>query len=329
MNRTRQFAIMLVITALLCSCGKQNTTKTTTIAVIPKGTTHEFWKSIHAGAVKASREFKVEIIWKGPLREDDRDQQISVMEDFISRGVNGIVLAPLDDIALRAPVANATRANIPVVIIDSDLKSDDYVSFVATDNHLGGVMGGRELGRLLGGKGRVVMLRCLEGSASTTNREQGFLDAMKEFPGITVVSENQYGGPTVETAYRASENLLGPLKASQGKLTVDGIFTVNESTTFGMLRALQDAGCAGSVLFVGFDSSTKLVEGLRNKHINALVLQNPFRMGYDGVAAVVKHLRGEKLDRRMDTGVTLVTPQNMDQPEMQQLISPDLSPWLQ
>ncbi len=325
--------VCLIFTVLLLfwlpiSCSKQNATTTTTIAVIPKGTTHEFWKSIHAGALKAAKELKVELIWKGPLREDDRDQQISVVEDFISRGVTGIVLAPLDDIALRAPVANATRAHIPVVIIDSDLKSDDYISFVATDNHLGGVMGGRELARILGGKGRVVMLRCMEGSASTVNREQGFLDAMKEFPGITIVSANQYGGPTTETAYRASENLLGPLKASAGKLTIDGIFAVNESTTFGMLRALQDAGCAGNVTFVGFDSSTKLVEGLRNKHINALVLQNPFRMGYDGVSIMVKHLRGEKVDRRQDTGVTLVTPENMDQPEMRQLISPDLSQWL-
>ena len=173
------------------------------------------------------------------------------------------------------------------------------------------------------------MLRCLEGSASTTNREQGFLDAMKEFPGITVVSENQYGGSTVETAYRASENLLAPLKAGTARLTVDGIFAVNESTTFGMLRALQDGGFAGNVFFVGFDSSTKLVEALRNKHINALVLQNPFRMGYDGVTTLVKHLRGEKVERKVDTGVTLVTPDNMDQPDIKQLISPDLSQWLQ
>lgn len=324
-----RFWLVLLIVWLPLSCGKQGSPKTTTIAVIPKGTTHEFWKSIHAGAIKASRELNVEIIWKGPLREDDRDQQISVVEDFISRGVNGIVLAPLDDIALRSPVSNATRAGIPVVIIDSDLKSDDYTSFVATDNHLGGVMGGRELARLLGNKGRVIMLRCLEGSASTDNRERGFLDAMKEFPDITIVSQNQYGGPTVETAYRASENLLAPLKAAAGKLTIDGIFTVNESTTFGMLRALQDAGCAGNVFFVGFDSSTKLVEALRNNHLNALVLQNPFRMGYDGVTTVVKHLRGEKVERKIDTGVTLVTPAVMDQPEMKQLISPDLSQWLQ
>jgi ribose transport system substrate-binding protein len=336
MNHMLSFTLSSALACALAmgisSCGKQEdkaARKGTTIAVIPKGTTHEFWKSIHAGAVKASRELNVDIIWKGPLREDDREAQISVMEDFISRGVNGIVLAPLDDIALRGPVTNATRAGIPVVIIDSDLKSEEYVSFAATDNYLGGKMGAEELIRLLNGKGRVIMLRCLEGSASTVNRERGFLDAMAAAPGITVVSANQYGGATVETAYRASENLLAPLKDAQGMLTIDGIFTPNESTTFGMLRALQDGGVAGKVFFVGFDSSTKLVEALRSRQLHALVLQNPMAMGYLGVKAAVAHLRGEKVQKRIDTGVTLVTGTNMDQPEIQELIQPDLARWLE
>ncbi len=317
---------------LLSSCSKQQSGQPAgqvTIAVIPKGTTHEFWKSIHAGALKAARELKVEVIWKGAMKEDDRDAQISVMEDFISRGITGIVLAPIDDIALRAPVTNAVRGGIPVVIIDSDLKSDDYVSFVATDNYLGGKMGAQELIRLLKGKGRVIMLRLLEGSASTTFREQGFLDVAATVQGIEVVSSNQYAGPTVETAYRTSENVLAPLKDGQGGLTIDGIFCPNESSTFGMLRALQDAGLAGKVTFVGFDSSTKLVEALEKGEIKALVLQSPFKMGYLGVTSIVQHLRGEKVQKRIDTGVTLVTRENMHQPEIKELIQPDLTTWLQ
>src|SRR5437867_3619132 len=127
-----------------------------TIAVIPKGTTHEFWKSINAGAIKAERELnrggaKVEVIWKGPLREDDRDQQIQVIENFISRRVSGIVVAPLDSKALVRPVSTATRAKVPVVVIDSGLKSDNYVSYIATDNFKGGQLGAEHLGKLLGG----------------------------------------------------------------------------------------------------------------------------------------------------------------------------------
>src|SRR5436853_5428415 len=162
-----------------------------TIAVIPKGTTHEFWKAIHAGAVKAQEELtasgtKVEIIWKGPLREDDRDQQIQVVENFISRKVSGIVLAPLDSKALVQPVATAARAKVPVVIFDSDLKSDKYVSFVATDNYKGGVLAGEQMAKLLGNKGNVILLRYQVGSASTEAREAGFLDALKEYPGIKI-----------------------------------------------------------------------------------------------------------------------------------------------
>jgi ribose transport system substrate-binding protein len=300
-----------------------------TVAVIPKGTTHEFWKSVHAGAVKASRELGVTVIWKGPLKEDDRDAQISVVEDFISRKVSGIVLAPLDDAALRVPVANAVRSGIPVVIFDSDLQSQDYVSFVATDNFKGGQLAGQELARRLGGKGKVVMLRYQEGSASTMNREKGFLDAIAVHPDIQVVSANQYGGATTETAYKASENLLAPLKTAEGGLGVDGIFCPNESTTFGMLRALQDGGLAGKVSFVGFDSSAKLVEALRRGEIHGLVLQNPLKMGYLGVKTLVAHLGGEAVEKRLDTGAVLVTKENMDQTDVAELLQPDLAQWLE
>jgi ribose transport system substrate-binding protein len=334
--RGTKFIITCLSLMVLTSCGgqQQETVREKgipedkpTIAVIPKGTTHEYWKSVHAGAVKASREMDAEIIWKGPLKEDDREAQISVVENFITRGVDGICLAPLDDTALRTPVTSAVRAEIPVVIFDSDLKSDDYVSFVATDNHKGGYMAGQYMARLLEGQGRVVVLRYQEGSASTAQREQGFLDAIAEQEGIEVVSANQYGGATTETAYQASENLLGPLK-TEGGLTIDGIFCPNESTTFGMLRALQDAALAGKVTFIGFDSSPKLVEALEKKQIHGLVLQNPFQMGYLCVKTMMRHLKGEDVEKRVDTGAALVTPENMNKPEIQQLLSPDLSQWL-
>lgn len=321
----KHFLLIAVCALLMTGCGPgaQDPAGKTTIAVIPKGTTHEFWKSVHAGARKAADELDVRIIWKGPLKESDREAQIKVVEDFITRGVDGIVLAPLDDVALRAPVQNASRLGIPVVIIDSALKSDAQVSFVATDNYRGGKIAGDHLAELLDGEGRVVMLRYQEGSASTMNREKGFLDAVKEHEGIEVVSANQYGGATTESAYQAGENLLSPLK-TEGGLSIDGIFCPNESTTFGMLRALQESGLAGKVRFVGFDASAKLVEAMRDGEIDALTVQNPMRMGYLGVKTMIRHLRGEDVRSRIDTGVTLVTPEKMDEPKIQQLLDPDL-----
>jgi ribose transport system substrate-binding protein len=325
----------IVISAFVgCKREKPEGATTYRIAVIPKGTTHVFWKSIHAGALKAQEELKasgvnVEVIWKGPLKEDDRESQIRVVEDFVTRGVSGIVLAPLDDAALRMPVKDAVSNGIPVVIIDSDLKSEDYVSFVATDNYVGGQKGGQRLAEILDGKGKVIMLRYQEGSASTMNREQGFLDVLKkDYPGIEVVSANQYGGATTESAYIASENLLSPLRTPEGGLTIDGIFCPNESTAFAMLRALEDGGFAKKVKYVGFDSSDRLVMGLRNGSIQGLVLQDPINMGYLGVKTIVAHLRAEKVERRIDTGSAVATPENMDDPKMKNLLEPDYRKWL-
>ena len=314
--------------------GKEESTAKYHIAVIPKGTTHVFWKSIHAGAAKAEQELKesgldIKITWKGPLKEDDRESQIRVVEDFITRGVTGIVLAPLDDRALYMPVKDAVNNGIPVVIIDSGLKSDDYISFVATDNYVGGRKGGERLGELLGGKGKVILLRYQEGSASTMKREKGFLDVLKEeYPDIEVVSSNQYGGATTESAYMASENVLAPFRTPDGELTVHGIFCPNESTTFAMLRALQESRLAGKVKFVGFDSSERLVKGLRDGEIHGLVLQDPINMGYLGVKTMVAHLQGEKVTKLTDTGSDVATLENMDDPRMKDLLEPDVKKWL-
>jgi len=327
-------ALAVVLASVGCKQKTDESDNTYRTAVIPKGTTHIFWKSIHAGAIKAQQELKaagvnVEVIWKGPLKEDDRESQIRVVEDFITRGVSGIVLAPLDDAALRMPVKDAVNNGIPVVIIDSGLKSEDYTSFVATDNYIGGRKGGERLAEILGGKGKVIMLRYQEGSASTMNREQGFLDVLKEkYPDIEVVSANQYGGATTESAYQASENLLAPLRTADGKLTIDGIFCPNESTAFGMLRALEDSGLAGKVKYVGFDSSDRLVQGLRNGKIHGLVLQDPINMGYLGVKTLVTHLQGQKVEKRIDTGSTVATPENMDDPKIKNLLEPDFKKWL-
>lgn len=310
------------------SCKTKSGPKKLTIAVIPKGTTHEFWKTIHAGAVKAERELGVKIFWNGPRVEDDREGQVTVVEDFIGKGVSAIVLAPLDDVALAAPVATARQSGIPVIIIDSGLKSEDYASFVATDNYKGGYISGEHMAKILDGRGKVIMLRYQEGSASTMNRERGFLDAIGKHPGVEVVSSNQYGGATTESAFKASENLLATFKAGPGKLSVDGIFCPNESTVFAMLLALQGGKFAGNVHFVGFDSSPKLVEALAKGEVDSLTLQNPFNMGYIGVKTAVACLRGETVEKRVDTGVTLVTKQNMNEPEIKELLSPDLDKWL-
>lgn len=288
------------------------------LAVIPKGTTHVFWKSVEAGARAAGAEFGADIVWKGPLKENDRAQQIQIVEQFATEGVSGIVLAPLDDAALARPVAAAMSKKIPVVIIDSALRGEagkDFVSFAATDNRKGGEMGGVELAKLLGGKGEVALLRYQVGSASTDEREAGFLAAIKTNPDIKVIVDNRYAGPTAGEAKTAAMNMVDKLREARG------IFCPNESSTFGMLLALRQSNLAGKVRFVGFDTSPPLVEALRKGEIDALVAQDPAKMGYLGVKTCIDFIKGKTVDKAVDTGVRLVTRDNLDDPEIRKLIA--------
>jgi ribose transport system substrate-binding protein len=318
-----------VLLALLSLVPAPAAQKPYDIAVIPKGATHEFWKSVNAGAIQAQRELKAEgvqvkIIWKGPLREDDRDAQIQTVENFMTRRVSGIVLAPLDSQALAKPVANAVQAKIPVVIIDSDLKSDKYVSFVATDNYKGGALAAQHLAKLLGGKGNVLVLRYAVGSASTEAREAGFLEALKAFPELKLISSDQYAGPTRETAYQASQNLLNRFGHE-----LDGVFAPNETSTVGMTKAIRDLGKGkGKVKMIGFDATAQSLTDMKNGDVQGLIVQNPFKMGYLGVITLVHYLEGQKVEKRIDTGAVLVTPENMNQPEISELLHPPLAKYL-
>ncbi|MEW6351897.1 MAG: substrate-binding domain-containing protein [Thermodesulfobacteriota bacterium] len=284
------------------------------VAVIPKGTTHSFWNSVLAGAQKAAKEHDLEIFWTGPDREGDREKQIQIVEDFIVKKVAGIVLAPTDAGALVPVVERAAAAKIPVVIIDSDIETDKRVSFVATDNYAGGALAAKRMAKLLGGKGKVAVIKYMSGSASTTARENGFMETLKKgFPEIELV-EDRYGMDTVETALSAAEDVLTRHKE------LDGIFACNESTSRGTLRALESQGRAGTVKMIGFDAADALLKGLEAGRIDALVVQNPRAMGYDGVRMAVAAIKGESVKARIDTGVELVTKNRLNSPEIRALI---------
>jgi ribose transport system substrate-binding protein len=318
-------AVTIGICMMGCKKGAPDQSQRLTIAVIPKGTIHEFWKTVHAGADMAGRELGVDILWKGSLKEDDREAQISVVENIITRRVDGIVLAPLDDAALRRPVDEAMRIGIPVVIFDSGLQGDNYFSYVATDNFKAGQLAGQYMAKLLDSKGNVAVLRYAEGSDSTTKREDGFLNTIKAFKDIKIVTSNQYAGVTTESALQAAENLLSRFGATEGNLRIDGIFCATEPTALGILRALQNSGYAGKIKFIGFDSSDTMIAALQAGELSGFVVQNPMRIGYLGVKTLVGHIRCQQVPKRIDTGSTLVTIENIDQSEIHKLLHPDLS----
>jgi ribose transport system substrate-binding protein len=285
-----------------------------TIAVIPKGVAHFFWQSVHAGADAAGKESNVEIIWNGPAQETDYTGQIDIVEDAINRRVDGIVLAPTHRDALVPVVERAEREGIPVTIMDSGIGTENYVSYVATDNRQGGAVAADRLAARLNGKGKVAILGVKAGSVSTDEREQGFQDTIKrKYPGIQVVAF-QYGeSDRARSLDRATDILTA-------HPDLDGFFASNESSTVGAVQAVKQKGLAGKVVLVGFDSSPNLIEDLQAGAIDSLVLQNPYKMGYEAVKAMVAKLDGQQPPKRVDTGVKLLTKENLDTPEMQQLL---------
>ena len=287
-------------------------------AVIPKGSTHVHWKRVHLGAEKAAKELgDVEILWQGPQKEDDRQMQIQVLQNFVSRKVDAIIVAPLDDKALIPSVNSAKTRNIPVIIFDSGLASTNYDAYVATDNFEGGRLCALRLADQIGKKGNIIMLKYGEGSESTIKREAGFLEGLKEFPNIKIISGDQYSGATFEKAMQVSQNLLNKFG------NPDGIFCSNETSTMGMLRALELAGKAGKIKLVGFDINETLIKGIQNKILHGVAVQNPVQMGYQSVKTAYAIINKKEFKKNVDTGVTIVTAENLNDPKVQSIVYPD------
>src|SRR2546421_1030476 len=316
--KIRQMALILIaITAFLvfaAACNRKSGGGKRTIAVIPKGVSHFFWQSVHAGAESAAKELGVEITWNGPAQETDYTGQSNIVEDAINRRVDGIVLAPTHKDALTPVVERAAREGIPVTIMDSGIGTDKYVSYVATDNRQGGAVAAERLGEKLGGKGKIAILGVKAGSVSTDEREQGFQDTIKQkYPEIEIVAF-QYGeSDRAKSLDRATDILTA-------HPDLNGFFASNESSTVGAVQAIKQKSLAGKIVLVGFDSSPNLIEDLKAGAIDSLVLQNPFKMGYEAVKSMVAKLNGQEPPKRVDTGVKLLTKENLDTPEMQQLL---------
>ena len=325
MNR-RVFLSLGLLSCILAGCGGESGNKsdsdTLTIAVIPKGTSHEFWKSVHFGAEKAAEECgNVKIVWKGPVVESDTGSQIQVVKEMISRGVDGIALAPNQKGGLVDAVTESIEAKIPVVIFDSGLdEGPEIVSYVATDNFKGGQMAAEAMAKAIGEKGNVILLRYLAGSESTEQREEGFLEALKKYPDIKVVSSDQRGGDNTTSAKEKVDQLL----QLHGK-DLAGIFAVCEPNANGTLESLRNAGLDRKVKFIAFDPSDALIEGLEDGSCSGIVLQDPVEMGYRSVLTIVDSIKGKNAEAFISTGEYCATPENMGEDRMKELLKPQVS----
>ena len=312
-------ALLIAALCFVAGCDKEAATNETpnrprhVIAVIPKLTNTVYWQSVLAGAQEAGKDFGYEIIWDGPDRETNSARQIQIVDDAIARQVEGVLLAPVDRTALVPSVDKLAELKIPCVIIDSGLDAVRFISFASTDNYQGGVLAAQRMGHVLGGKGNVLVVRHIAGSHATIKRVSGFVDTLSnDFPGIKIV-DSQSGQDTAVIAKKVTEEML------RRHPDVQGLFACNVDMSVGALQALQELKRT-DVKMVAFDPDKSLIDGLRSGEVAAIILQNPYKMGYEGVKAVALHNKGQSSPRLIDTGVAVVTSENLTDPQIMRLL---------
>ncbi|MFZ5516127.1 MAG: ABC transporter substrate-binding protein [Candidatus Zhuqueibacterota bacterium] len=314
--KRRLLVISIILGALFfthCSTDSQKAT-TRKILVSPKGLVHSFWTTVKAGADSAGKEFGADVIWKGPTQETDIASQIAIVEDYINKGIDAIVLAACDAQGLIPVIQQAAEKNIPIITIDSGVDSDIPKSFIATDNSVAAQKGAQALARLIGEQGKVACIPFVPGAATSNWREQGFVEEIKKYPNIELLPI-RYSQSEVAVGMAVTEDIL------TGHPDIKGIFAANEAGTIGVVQALKTKNKLGQVKVVGFDAAPNEVEALTSGSLDALIVQDPFKMGYEGVKSAVAVLNGQHIPERIDTGVYVVTRDNLNQPEIVRLLS--------
>ena len=316
---SRRVAAAAALLLLFSAC---RANKTKRIAVVPKANSHEFWISVHAGVAAAAQKFGVEVVWNGPAQETEYDRQMQIVDSMIAQHVDGLAVAATERKALNRSLDRAAELGIPVTVFDSGVDSDNYMSFVATNNYQGGQMAARQLAGLIGGQGKVAMVMNIPGSVSTVDRERGFEDVIKaEFPKIEIVAR-QFSMSDRSKGMAAAENIL------TAHADLAGIFASSEPSSTGSALALKSRGLSGKVKCVGFDASDSLIEDLKGGTLDALVVQYPFKMGFESVTTLVDKLNGTTPPKRIDLPARVVTKADLDKPEIHELLYPDVKKYL-
>ncbi len=323
-SNTLKISSLLLLSFGLFGCPKETPKEADTkggsggenirIAVIPKGTSHSFWKGMEAGAKAAGKEQKVEIIWQGPDKENDITSQVNLVQDQANKGVQGVVLAATDATALVEPIKGLKAKGIPTVTVDSGVNQDVAECYIATDNVKGGQLGAEELAKATGKKGKVIMLLFLKGAVSNDEREKGFLEGLKKYPGMELVGTQYANSP--EEALNHVTNML------TAHPDVVGIFAASEPNGVGAANYLRQMKKVGQIKLVAYDTSAEEVSAMKEGVIESLIVQNPWEMGYQGVKTVLKSIRKKPIDKKMiDSGVVVVNKANMGRPDVQRLLT--------
>jgi ribose transport system substrate-binding protein len=314
----KRLLIIFLVGAIFSACPAFSQSNGVSVVFIPKSSDQDFWVFMREGVDKAIREAgNVSLTWRGPSYNDDTDAQINILKAYSRPGVDAIIIVPTDRVRLREPISKAAALGIKIVVVDSAVDGNDYQAFITTDNYDAGTLAAKRLSELLNAQGNVVVFRTVAGSASTEERAKGFIEYIKKTSPKMVIVADQYGGGSRGKALHGASRLLA------GTPRIDGVFAVNESASDGMLRALRAAGLAGKVKLVGFDATDFLIDGLRNRDVNGLVVQDPRQMGYLAIKAAIAAINNVPVTKKtIFTGTAMVTPENYQNQEIKTLLAP-------
>jgi len=288
-------------------CRRRETTKTYRIAVVTKALDSEFWLTLKRGAEAAAHAHpEVEVVVLAPEREINIDQQVAILEDQILKKVSALVVAPAGAAEVIPVLDKAKAAGIPVLLVDTDAPWPEKLSYIGTDNRLGGKLAGEYIVRALGGRGKVAVIRGILGVAAHEDRVAGFQEALARAPGIHVVTV-QPANSERALAMTVMENIL----TSHPDLRA--VFATNDQMALGAMEAIAARNLTGKIILVGFDATQEAVRAVKAGQMHAVIAQHPFEMGRRAVEAALKVLRGEPIEKRIDTGTTLVTRENADE----------------
>jgi ribose transport system substrate-binding protein len=341
--RKRRLPLLAAVAALpllgMAACSSSTSTvssgsaasaaKPLTLAVVPKAIGFDYWTHVQAGAMCAASKLKnVTVDWNGVAAETDITGQVSLLNGYIDRGVNGLIYAATDVKALLPVTARAQTARIPVYNIDSGT-TPQQVPLFATDNLKGAHEVAALMNTYLHGKGKVAIIEFQPGSMTDNQRKQGFIQGLSAYPGLHLVADQ----PDQSDASRALTVTNDILTAHPD---LNGIFGSNEPSVIGASQAVKQRGLSGKIVMVGWDAAPDEVAALKSGEISALIVQNPFRMGFDSVIAMTEHIRNGVSVGNEDTGVYVVTRQNMNQLQYKAILAPSCAnppltssdPWL-
>jgi len=301
-TRTAAVALLAALAAGACNRGKEDVT----IALVTKAMDSEFWLMVAEGAKAGAAERPgVKLTIVAPDREINVDQQVSMLEDQVRRGVKALVVSPAGSAQVMSALELAASRGIPVVLVDTDAPFPKKVSYIGTDNRRGGQLAAKCLVDRLGGKGEVALISGVPGNESQDARAQGFIDAVAQVAGMKLVAQQPAN----------SERSLG-LTVMENILTahpdVKGVFATNDQMALGAMEALDARGLRGKIAIVGFDATKEAVQATVDGKLAGSVAQNPRAMGQKGVEAALAALDGRPVEKRIDTGTELVTRENSE-----------------